>query len=81
LQLQNVGIQPANIAFATCTLESEKYICVREQVDNAQQVVIIDMANPQSPVRRPIGADSAIMHPTNNIVALKGMRGCSLTQI
>lgn len=71
-QLQNVGIQAASIGFATLTMESDKYICVREKVGEQQQVVIIDLANPNTPIRRPIGADSAIMHPTTNIIALKG---------
>ena len=35
-------------------------------------VVIIDLADPSNPVRRPITADSAIMNPTSKIIALKG---------
>ena len=54
-------------------MESEKYICVREKVGEQNQVVIIDMNNPQGLQRRPITADSAIMNPANNIIALKGM--------
>ena len=53
-------------------MESEKYICVREKVGEQNQVVIIDLNNPQGLQRRPISADSAIMNPLNNIIALKG---------
>jgi clathrin heavy chain len=72
-----VGINPANIGFATLTLESDKFICVREVGGEGTQVVIVDMSDPTNPVRRPISADSAIMNPVAKIIALKGM--CSNT--
>lgn len=37
-QLQNLGIQNANITFTNVTLESEKYICVRETSPTNQLV-------------------------------------------
>jgi len=70
LQLPALGINPQAIGFATLTMESYKYICVREQSEKSS-VVIIDLANPQNITRRPITADSAIMNPTQNILALK----------
>ena len=78
-QLQNVGINPANIGFASLTLESDKFICVREKVGDQSQVVIIDLANASNPTRRPISADSAIMNPASRVIALKGKeKGCGL---
>lgn len=71
-QLQNLGINPANIGFSTLTMESDKFICVREKVGEQAQVVIIDMSDPNSPIRRPISADSAIMNPASKVIALKG---------
>ncbi|XP_070571438.1 clathrin heavy chain 1 [Ptychodera flava] len=71
IQLQNVGINAANIGFSTLTMESDKFICIREKVGEQAQVVIIDMADPQNPIRRPISADSAIMNPTSKVIALK----------
>ncbi|XP_064613510.1 clathrin heavy chain 1 [Liolophura sinensis] len=71
LQLQNVGINAANIGFSTLTMESDKFICVREKVGDSNQVVIIDMNDPTNPVRRPISADSAIMNPASKVIALK----------
>lgn len=53
-------------------MESDKFICVREKVGEQTQVVIIDMADPNTPVRRPISADSAIMNPASKVIALKG---------
>jgi len=71
IQLQNVGINASNIGFSTLTMESDKYICVREKVGETAQVVIIDMADAQNPSRRPISADSAIMNPASKVIALK----------
>mmetsp|Transcript_18442 Transcript_18442/g.51982 ORF Transcript_18442/g.51982 Transcript_18442/m.51982 type:complete len:1203 (-) Transcript_18442:1971-5579(-) len=71
VQLANVGINPQFISFASLTMESEKYICVREEVNGQVQVVIIDMANPTEPQRRPITAESAIMNPVSKVIALK----------
>lgn len=53
-------------------MESDKFICIREKVGEQTQVVIIDMADPNTPIRRPISADSAIMNPASKVIALKG---------
>lgn len=73
LQLQNVGINASNIGFSTLTMESDKFICVREKVGDTAQVVIIDLNDTANPIRRPISADSAIMNPASKVIALKGM--------
>ena len=73
LQLANVGINVASIGFSTLTMESDKFICVREKVGETAQVVIIDLNDSANPIRRPITADSAIMHPTSKVIALKGL--------
>lgn len=72
LKLQNIGINAANIGFSTLTMESDKFICVREKIGETAQVVIIDMDNANNPIRRPISADSAIMNPKSKVIALKG---------
>ncbi|CAK8683084.1 clathrin heavy chain 1 [Clavelina lepadiformis] len=74
LQLQNIGINAANIGFSTLTMESDKYICVREKVADQAQVVIIDLADSANPIRRPISAESAIMNPASKVIALKAGR-------
>lgn len=51
-------------------MESEKFICVRETAPS-NSVVIVDLANPLSPMKRPITADSALMNPTSKVIALK----------
>ncbi|KAL1920539.1 uncharacterized protein VTP21DRAFT_916 [Calcarisporiella thermophila] len=74
LQLQSLGINAASISFNTLTLESDRFICVREKIGEQNQVVIVDLADPSNLIRRPISADSAIMHPTSKIIALKAGR-------
>jgi clathrin heavy chain len=53
-------------------MESDRFICVRELVNNQGQVVIIDLANNNEVTRRSITADSVIMHPKAKVMALKG---------
>ena len=57
----------------TLTLESDHFICVREKVNEQNQVVIIDLNDANNVLRRPITADSAIMHPHQKILALRCM--------
>ncbi|XP_078181065.1 clathrin heavy chain 2 isoform X2 [Carex rostrata] len=72
LTLPSLGINPQFITFTHVTMESEKYICVRE-TSPQNSVVIIDMTMPQQPLRRPITADSALMNPNTRILALKAL--------
>ncbi|KAK9449233.1 uncharacterized protein V1518DRAFT_417454 [Limtongia smithiae] len=72
LNLLSSGISQDAIGFNSCTLESDHYICVRETTETgAAQVAIIDLYNANSIVKRNITADSAIMNPVQNILALR----------
>ncbi|KAK9460391.1 uncharacterized protein V1516DRAFT_676506 [Lipomyces oligophaga] len=76
LNLTAVGVQSDAIAFKTCTLGSDNYICVCESSASGQtQIVIIDLKNGNNVVRRNISAESAIMHPSQNILALRAADG------
>lgn len=74
-------MQNSSITFTNVTMESDQYICVRETTPQ-NQLVIVDMKNPSAPQRRPISADSAIMNPNSQVIALKakveGMNGDNL---
>ncbi|EGX50827.1 hypothetical protein AOL_s00054g913 [Orbilia oligospora ATCC 24927] len=76
VSLTALEINSASIGFNTCTLESDKYICVREKVGETDgaQLVIIDLHNNNNVSRRTIKADSAIMHWSREIIALKAQR-------
>ncbi|XP_075219017.1 clathrin heavy chain [Lycorma delicatula] len=75
LLLTSVGINQASVSFNSLTMESDKFICVREKVGDSSQVVIIDLNDASNPIRRPISADSAIMNPASKVIALKGKAG------
>eukprot|EP00177_Eucheuma_denticulatum_P003509 GFKZ01006348.1.p1 GENE.GFKZ01006348.1~~GFKZ01006348.1.p1 ORF type:complete len:1728 (+),score=282.49 GFKZ01006348.1:317-5500(+) len=73
LSFQSLGIAPTSLSFSTCTLESDKHICVREAPAGGAggSLVVIDLSNPTQPNRRPITADSALMNPVSKLIALK----------
>ncbi|KAH8648930.1 hypothetical protein BGZ60DRAFT_422610 [Tricladium varicosporioides] len=68
-----VGVEQASIGFNSCTLESDAFICIREKKNEAAQpeVIIVDLKNNNNVIRRPIKADSAIMHWSKQVIALK----------
>ncbi|MQM15758.1 hypothetical protein Taro_048709 [Colocasia esculenta] len=70
LTITSLGVNPQFVTFTHVTMESDKYICVRE-TSPQNSVVIIDMNMPMQPLRRPITADSALMNPNSRILALK----------
>ena len=51
-------------------MESDKFICIRE-TGPSNSVVIVDLAAPLTPLKRPITADSALMNPASKVIALK----------
>jgi len=57
-------------------LESDHYICVRQKLDEnaSPEVIIVDLKNGNNVIRRPIKADSAIMHWNKLIIALKAQQ-------
>lgn len=73
-QLQSLGINSASIGFNTLTLESDRFICIRETTGEQNLVVIVDLTDPTNVIRRPITADSAIMNPASKVIALKGIQ-------
>ncbi|KAK5173612.1 Clathrin heavy chain [Saxophila tyrrhenica] len=73
LQLNSVGILQQSIGFNSTTLESDHFICVRQKADEnaSPEVIIVNLKNGNSVMKRPIKADSAIMHWNREIIALK----------
>ncbi|KAJ2604110.1 Clathrin heavy chain [Coemansia sp. RSA 1722] len=74
VKLPELGIDVSNISFNTLTLQSDKFICIREKTAQREQVCIVDLEDTTKTFRRPITADSAIMNPENKIIALKAGR-------
>ncbi|CAG9465968.1 unnamed protein product [Pedinophyceae sp. YPF-701] len=73
LALPSLGINQQYMAFPTVTMESDKFVCVRETGD-PKQLTIVDMATPMQPQRRPMQADSVIMHPNRKIIAVRAFQ-------
>ncbi|KAH7326337.1 clathrin heavy chain-like protein [Stachybotrys elegans] len=73
VQLGSVGVDAQAIGFNSCTLESDSFVCIREKKNEAAspEVVIVELKNGNNTIRRPIKADSAIMHWTRQVIALK----------
>ncbi|KAI8065286.1 hypothetical protein BC940DRAFT_334946 [Gongronella butleri] len=70
-QLQSLGINAASIGFNTLTMNSDRFISVRENINNVSQVAIVDLHNNNELLRRPITADAVVMHPSSKVLALK----------
>lgn len=68
--LQNLGVNPQLISFTTVTLESDKYVCVRDQISPQKSIQIVDIET-QNVTSNKVNADSAIMHPTTKVLALR----------
>ncbi|CAF4999102.1 unnamed protein product, partial [Rotaria sp. Silwood1] len=81
LQLQNIGVNVPNIEFSSLTMESDKFICVREKVNDTAFVIIIDMTDPTNPIKQPITVDSAIMNPTSKVIALQAAKTLQIFNI
>lgn len=70
--LTELGVLSNSIGFASVTLQSSNYIAVRQQPDGGSpEVIIVDLAQGNNVIKRPIKADSAIMHYNQLIIALK----------
>jgi clathrin heavy chain len=68
IQLVTLGVAPEAIKFGTCSLESDRYICVCQ----GGELIIVDMSAGNTVTRRPISAEAAIMNPVSKVVALRG---------
>jgi clathrin heavy chain len=63
-----LGVNPQAISFATVTMESDMYICIR---DIQQQLInIVDVNNKQLSTNK-VNAESAIMNPKSKVLALR----------
>ena len=73
LNVANLGINADCIRFGNLTMESDKFLCVRQQAaGGAAELAIIDMTNGNRVEKHSIGAENAIMNPVTKVVALRG---------
>ena len=73
LNVANLGINADCIRFGNLTMESDKFLCVRQQAaGGAAELAIIDMTNGNRVEKHSIGAENAIMNPVTKVIALRG---------
>lgn len=68
-KLPSLGIKPESISFSNVSLESDKYICVREKTQTANTLTVIEVATQQTETHK-INAERAAMNPKTKVVAL-----------
>eukprot|EP01031_Cornospumella_fuschlensis_P034493 gene34493-41762_t len=64
-----LSVQPDNIKFGSCTIESDKFITVCET--SLGQVAIVDLAAGNTVTRQKMSAEAAIMNPVSKVIALR----------
>jgi len=70
--LAAAGIQAGSLSFSTTTLEGDNFACVREKNAQGQmELVMVDLKAGLRATRRPMAADSAIINPERQVIALK----------
>jgi hypothetical protein len=62
-QLPSLGVNPDSISFRNTTIDSDKTICIREDVGEARNIVIVDVASRMIRHKKPMAAEAAIMNP------------------
>ncbi|KAH0790146.1 Clathrin heavy chain 1 [Histomonas meleagridis] len=72
LNFQQFGIDPKFASISNTSLSKDKYLCVREVTETEGNVVIIDLQQNNSVTRHKNTADSAVMHPSRNVIAMRG---------
>ena len=74
LQLGAAGIKPEDLNFKSVTMDSGKFVCIRETA--AQTIAIIDTANPTNVQRMPAPVELACVHPDGQKLVL-----CAAAQV
>ncbi|KAF4687757.1 hypothetical protein FOZ60_003512 [Perkinsus olseni] len=73
VNLSDLGINSKDFRFGVLTMESDKYVAVKDQApDGSVQVITVDMHDNNKVTRRPMKAEAVVMNPVDNIIALKG---------
>ncbi|KJP87226.1 hypothetical protein AK88_03143 [Plasmodium fragile] len=69
--LSTYDIQNESFRLGNVSIEGDKFICVKENVNENTQVVVINLHNKIS-TRKYMKAESVIIHPNDPILALRG---------
>jgi len=66
-KLTKLGLSADLFKFGNLTLESQKYICIKDGSD----CIIIESSNGYKSERKQMKGDAILMHRTNNIIAVR----------
>merc|ERR1719443_555413 len=73
VNLAEKGINANSFRFGNLTMESDKYISVKDAAaDGSSQVVVVDMQQNNAVNKRPMKAEATLMSLADNVIALKG---------
>lgn len=72
LSFQAIGIDPVYATLSNTALSKDRFLCVREVTEAESYVAIVDLQNRNNVTRHRMVADAAIMHPSRDIIALRG---------
>jgi clathrin heavy chain len=67
-QITQLGVNPSAISFTTVTMESDRFICIRDV--QQKSIIIVDVASRTLTTNR-VNAESAIMNPISKVLALR----------
>jgi len=74
IDLAEQGISAQAFRFGNLTMESDRYVSVRDTAaDGSGQVVVVDMHEGNTLSRRPMKAEATLMSLEDNVMALKGV--------
>ncbi|SCU88368.1 LANO_0D01904g1_1 [Lachancea nothofagi CBS 11611] len=71
VDLTSIGISPQSLDFRSTTFESDRFVTVRETNNGSNSVAIVDLQNGNQVTRKNMGGDSAIMHPSQNVISVR----------
>ncbi|KAK7199875.1 clathrin heavy chain [Novymonas esmeraldas] len=83
-QLNSVtgGLRPGSVSFKNVTIESEKFVCVRDvQEDGQTSLVIVDLEKRESMRNNVKDAESCVMNPKSKILALRSGRNLQVFDV
>ncbi|KAK6591199.1 clathrin heavy chain [Cryptosporidium xiaoi] len=81
VNLEELGVNSSCFRFGSLTLEGDKYVGVKEtNLDGGSHIIVIDTQT-KNVNKKPMKAESALIHPLENILVVRGKyeeSGCTL---
>eukprot|EP00922_Rhytidocystis_sp_ex-Travisia-forbesii_P070816 GHVS01105726.1.p1 GENE.GHVS01105726.1~~GHVS01105726.1.p1 ORF type:complete len:1773 (+),score=396.02 GHVS01105726.1:341-5659(+) len=72
MDLAEMGLSAGSFRVGSLTMESDRFVCVKDASNGDNQVVVVDMHKQNAVTRKPMKAEGCLMNPVDNIIALRG---------